>query len=327
MADFVAVVETIGSAEGRDFALLASYLSALPAPFANETREGQVFADSDFDEMNVNISTPNALDPGKLMVHSVLGEIPVFKPASGAGGRIFEVGDRGGVSVVGLTADAANVTGNSSGFLINSDANNSVVGCVARNTPGLGAGFIAAGSQHLLRVFCLAENCGGEGYLNVNSAGPIIGCGSVGCAIGFKSANVAKPLALTACWSLNNTTDIDAASVGLRRFLYISDASIADADDVFINQDPATLGFVNFAGGDFRLAIGSVLVAKGFPVWNRGQAANPVIPLQDAFGQAIGFDYGTRMNIGPFQPARILFVNQLPLSLGVTDPRISLDVN
>lgn len=304
MVDFVANTSTIGADGGRDFSTFAAYKVTLPNPFVNETFEGVLFADSDFDEMNLDISTPNAGDPASFIVRAAVGELPVFKPASGSGGNIILIGNRGQQSIVGITVDGANLTGNINGFFSDNDANNFVVGCVAKNMPGTGVGFLSS-SQHLIRVFCLAANCGGDGFNNTNSAGPIIGCGAVGCATGFKSGNVAKPLLLTACWSLDNTTDIDAASVTLRRFLYISDASIADADDVFINQVPANLGFENFAGGDYRLKIGSVLIAKGFPFWNRGQAAAPVIPLVDAFGGTILVTYGLRMNIGPSQPRAV----------------------
>ncbi len=313
MADFVANVDDIGSAVGRDFSTLGAFLASLSFPFGNQSFEGIVHADSDFDEKNLTIgANNNTVDNPFLMVHGAAGELPVFKPA--AGGASFGFQLRRHISLAGIEMDGVNITGSPPLFTI-TQQDGTIVGCVARNGPGRGFNMGAAGDPELV-VYCLADGCAAEGFSSDNPGNNqhAIGCGAAGCAVGFKSGFVSRKLALTSIWALNNTVDLDAASIdiGRSKFVYISDASFGAADDIFINQVPANLGFVNFAGGDFRLAAGSVLLAAGFPMWNDDVGISVSIAIwqfvqfavRDAFGQRVGFDYGQRMNVGPFQPAR-----------------------
>lgn len=308
MADFVVNTETIGSDGARDFSTLAAYLAALPNPFVNEVRNGVLRADSDFDEKDILVRPANRpADNNDLMVHGIPGETPTFKPASGSATRILFLEQD--MSLTGITVDGVNLTGGSQRGIEVNGAQDPVVGCVARN---LVNGYRNIGAGPSFWLYCLAENCsgvgiGGDNALNNSQA---MGCGAVLCGVGYQGRNATNKLITNACWALNNTTDIGTDTKD-HKFLYISDASQADIDDVFINQIPADLGFVNFAGGDYRLKTDSLLIAKGRPIWNRRHDLNNLSldylqwGIQDAFGRGIAFDYGTRMNIGPFQPASI----------------------
>ena len=307
MADFVLNTETIGSAVGRDFSTLAAYIAALPNPFVNEVRNGVVRADSDFDEKDIFVRPANRpADNNDLMVHGIPGETPTFKPASGSFTRILFLEQD--MSLTGITVDGVNRTGGSGRGIEVNGFQNPVVGCVARN---LVNGFRNIGAGPSFWLYCLAENCsgvgiGGDNALNNTQA---MGCGAVLCGTGYQGRNATNRLITNACWSLSNTLAIGTDTKD-HKFLYISDASFGAGDDVFINQIPGNLGFVNFAGGDYRLAAGSLLIAAGRPIWNRRHDLVPLAldylqwAVQDAFGTQIEFAYGSRMNIGPFQPSR-----------------------
>lgn len=329
MANFSHIKESIGSAGGRNFSTLLAYLTALPNPFVNEARDGAVHADSDFDEHNLGIQPGNAGDNPSLHIHGALGELPVFKPASGAGGTVITIATN--MSLVGLTADGANLTGSPSMFQV-SVTRASLIGCVARNAV---IGINNLSGSDITLVYCLAENCSGDG-ITANFPGSnswYLGCGVVNCGVGFAGRSGTIKAIIISSWALNNTIDIEASTIAQAKFVYISDESWPAGDDVFRNQVPANLGFVNFAGGDYRLAAGSPLIAMGYPLWSTdlptgGARPSPVASVagilqlgtQDAFGQSVGLDFGTRMNIGPFQPGRAEAVPDTPTLVHTSTP-------
>lgn len=329
MANFVYNDKDIGSAGGRDFALLASFLSGLPNPFVNEMWRGRLFADGDFDEKNLGINAPNSpSDNANLIVHGAAGEQPVFKPAVGTASYIFSVAVSS--MLAGVIADGVNLTVASRLFLYNGRGD--ITGCTARNGPLHGFdGF----TQDIMWVYCLADNCpNGHGFTNPDGNSLALGCGAALCDNGFVGRSGTNFLRLVGCWALNNITADLGSFIIAQRFVYISDASIGAADDVFLNQVPANLGFVNFAARDYRLAAGSALLGMGDPLSNKERGIFVAPPreynqwaVRDAFGNPVRLDYGQRMNIGPCQPSGTSIVNTLPVALAVADPRITLDVN
>ena len=312
MADLVVATKTIGSAGGRDFSTLVAYRGSLPNPFGNTRQEGILFADGDFDEQSVNFGAPLAADNVRLFLHGKIGELPTFKPASGSPRHILRLGND--VNVAGITCDGANISLGDEGLFRTAGARVHITGCVARNAPKFG--FAGTNGEIALWLYCLADNCVDDGFGGTFIGNPThaIGCGAALCGTGFGGTSPAL-FYLLSCWALSNTLDIEDSSIHVngRNFVYISDTSIPAKDDVFRNQVPANLGFVNFPGRDYRLAAGSALIGKGEPIWSGENKIQPSgilrfaylqLGIQDAFSQKVGLDFGTRMNIGPFQPGR-----------------------
>lgn len=334
MADFVFNKKAIGSAGGRDFSTNTAFIAALPNPFVNEVFFGELFADSDFVE-NVDQDAPNAVDNLLLTMAAASGERPIVKSSSGS--FVWTTGQD--CNFAGIILDGTNLTG--AGAIAAPGNRCIMTGIIARNHPS-GSGFNSDGSgRNYAALFCLAHGNNLDGFNNGLSAPNtmLIGCGAAkNGRFGIRGRNATNKTNIGGCWSLGNGANqaIEGSSVGIEEFVYIDDASLSDIDDVFINQVIANLGFVNFAADDFRLAAGSVLLAAGFPVLHKSRIDFGSLSTQkwqyatvDAFGNDLLLPYGTRMNVGPDQPAIPPTVitnvfNQIPLTLEVTDPRISI---
>ena len=307
MVDFVHQKKLIGSGVGRDAVDLTAFKLLIPNPILNELWTAVVRADSDFTEHDLFMTAPDSAQNNRVLITSIPGELPTWKPGAVSSNNILVLGQT--ITVYGLTLDGTGLTGGAkNGFKCQNV--NLMVGCRMNNLGGTAVTSPGAGEVFMC-LYCLAVKCGagfGNGAGTMNNT--YMGCGAVKCTgVGF-NGTAGRSHFVQACYALDNSPDL-GANISRARFVRISDTSFPAGDDIIRGVDPLTLGFEDYANDDFRLKVTSNLIGKGYPVFQHniddvGQNPYPenFSLTVDAFGRVVGLNIAEEMTIGPFQPAR-----------------------
>lgn len=309
MAAPVVNISTIGSAPGRDFTTVATWEAALPAnlTLGNGRYEvGEMYADSDFTEVNTHIQgqTTDAINCVHLL--PAAGENIIWKPTAGAAVNYFLACTTEDYAISGITFDGSLRNLNAGGGLFRQLSTAGSYRHLSRCKfiHSSQHGFLTSGSSHNL-FFCLAWDNALDGYRCVHAYdNPVYQwCGAYGNGgIGFNNTAAGKDPAPVNCWSFANT---GAAYSGARNLETVGGNWADDASLPVnnrwneINVAAPASHFVDPTTGDFRLAVGSTMRQAGVSIGTSwmGYMASPI----DLGREYLDARQSDRTDIGPYQ--------------------------
>jgi hypothetical protein len=305
---------TVGSS-GRNYATIALWIAAAPAGGSGTKFIGQGYADSNFDESNLDMnyfSGANQQWTGNMILMAADGEAPVLLPNVNADANTILTLSVNFAMVDGWVIDGANQTG-ASNIGMGATANR-VVHCTLRNAFGYGVGRTAGSLQTVYG--CLIYNCdrtaGGWGGIYAAARTDVAFC--TVCknrAYGIRGTG-ANDIWLTHCLSFGHTTqDVDGFinRAGSCACCYISDTSYTvehggGADDWYESQNSANF-FTNYGSDDYTLSAGSTARQVG-DVPNDGVGGYYLAQqtmLRDITKARLQFGLTDRFDIGCYQPS------------------------